>query len=93
MAMTIWKYPLRLTDVQSIEMPLGAEIIAVAEQYGALCLWAWVNDDPDAKQVKRQIAIVGTGNPAPGYHEALHIGTVVTAGGSLVWHVFERPAR
>jgi hypothetical protein len=48
---TIWKYELKVTDVQHVEMP--AEWIPT--------LWALV--DPDAPMVRRLIAVVVTGNP------------------------------
>lgn len=83
---TIWKFPLALTDRQDVVMPRGARVLSVAEQHGKLCLWALVN--PDADRVKRALRIAGTGHPCDA--RAAHlVGTVLCAGGSLVWHVFD----
>ena len=84
---TIYKYPLSITDVQTIWMPSGAKILSVQEQRDTLCLWAAV--DRDNIEAPRTILIVGTGNPMP-YTCNDFIGTVQTNGGALVWHVFER---
>lgn len=82
----IWKYELRITDEQELEMPMFSEILSVADQHGSLCLWA--AGDTKLPKVKRTIEIIGTGNPIkdPGWRK--FIGTVSM--GSFVWHVFER---
>ena len=59
----IWKYPLEITDTQNLMMPEGAEILAAQMQGDTLCLWALVN--PDAPKQRREIEVLGTGNPAP----------------------------
>jgi hypothetical protein len=38
---------------------------------------------------KRRVQVYGTGQPLPYFAE--HLGSVVTAGGQLVWHVFQLP--
>ena len=88
MSATIWKYPLRLSELQDIEMPVGAHILHVAEQFGTLCMWAIV--DPLAEKRPRRFAIVGTGHPAPDDVDTIHVGSAVCDGGRFVWHVFER---
>ncbi|MBX3579959.1 MAG: hypothetical protein KF723_22375 [Rhizobiaceae bacterium] len=92
MALTIWKFPLKITDVQDVEMPIGSRILSVAEQHGVICLWALVNPHPEAGKAVRRITIVGTGYPVPHGYTADYIGTVLTSGGDLVWHVFARRA-
>ena len=82
--MTIWKYALEMTDRQFVSMPEGATLLSVANQRGALCLWALV--DPDNPGVMREINIVGTGNPMT-EDETHFIGSVVIE--PFVWHVFE----
>ena len=96
---TIYKYELRITDQQEITIFRDAKLLHVASQavekhgpdgYGQwtqLCLWASV--DPYARQVRRRIAIVGTGNPAPeiGPAHAQYIGTAHCP--PFVWHVFD----
>lgn len=84
--MTIWKFPIKITDVQKVEMPMGAEILSAQMQNGDLCLWALVS--PANNKELRTIEIHGTGNyvePA----DRKFIGTAQMAGGALVWHVFE----
>lgn len=88
MARTIWKYTLKLTSRQEIEVPAGADLLSVAEQGAQLCLWAAVDytTEPDIT-VMRPITIVGTGNIIPDTIRRF-IGTVHTRAG-FVWHVFE----
>lgn len=93
MSLSIWKFPLRLTDVQDVEVPAGAETLHVDEQHGNLCLWALVNPHPEVPKRKLTILIVGTGHPAPSPLSVdKYVGTVLTSGGDLVWHVFTRRA-
>ena len=90
--MVIWKFNLKITDRQTVEMPFGAEILSVQQQGSAgLQLWAIV--DPDGAKEHRVIEIVGTGTPMADVDEEdlarFHIATVQVRGGALVWHVFE----
>jgi hypothetical protein len=81
----VWKYTLEIEDEQSIAMPEGAELLHVGDQYGKLALWARVIPTGE-REVRRVILIRGTGHPI---WSQPYIGTVVTANGSLVWHVFD----
>ena len=83
--MTIWKYDLRLVDVQNVRLPVAAKILAVQVQRGVPRLWALV--DPGAPEENRRIAIRGTGHPIDMAGE--YIGTFQVEGGALVFHVFE----
>lgn len=86
----VWKFTLEITDEQEVVMPEGAELLHVADQYGKLALWARVIPTGQ-RDVARSFLIRGTGHPI---WTQPYVGTVVTAGGSLVWHVFdggERP--
>lgn len=101
---TIYKYDLNITDRQILQLPVDAQILSIQQQnttpvYGAdgrpvlnntLQLWALV--DPDAALEQRHFIIVGTGNPMPDGAAGYHLATVVTAGGALVWHIFEEVA-
>lgn len=81
----IWKYELRIADEQILEMPEGAELLHVAEQHGTLNLWARVI--PTGQDIERRVILIrGTGTPI---WSQRHIGSVLTAGGDLVWHVFD----
>lgn len=83
----VFKYPLRITDTQSLELPVGAEILSVQVQFSTVQLWALV--DTSQPKEKREIEIYGTGHPM---HDAERkfIGTVQLEEGRFVFHVFER---
>jgi len=86
---TIWKFPLRVTDSQRIEMPRGAEILTAQTQNGQGYLWALV--DPEAVDTEmRTIEIHGTGNPIleGNNRERRYVATFQQL--AFVWHVFER---
>lgn len=80
----VWKYPLVITDDQEIVMPKDAELLYVAEQLGSLCLWARVI--PSGVVVGRLILMRGTGHLIG---TQPYVGTVLTHGDALVWHVFD----
>lgn len=85
---TVWKYPLEITDEQTIKLPAAAVTLFVGLQRGSLCLWALV--DPDNELTERKFRIAGTGHPIDYHHHDLEfIGTVLMHGDTLVWHVFE----
>jgi hypothetical protein len=84
----IWKYPLKITDLQTVEMPVRGQILSAGNQGGVLTLWALV--DTREPLGPRIIEIIGTGNPietAP----RVFIGTVQMP--PFVWHVFDRTQR
>lgn len=94
---TIWKFPLEVTDVQSVAMPQGAQVLTAQLQgpsYEAratdssLCLWALV--DPDAPKTVRLLHIFGTGHPVYNADSLRYISTFQLDGGALVFHVFEQ---
>lgn len=96
---TVFKYPIDITDLQEVEMPQGARILAVQVQdemgdfvgfkpAGNPCLWALVNTE-EAKKTRRLFRMYGTGKPIDEPLESLnYIGTFQR--GPFVWHVFER---
>jgi hypothetical protein len=92
---TVWKFDLPVADGDyEIRMPLGAKILKVADQYDdltKLAIWAMV--DVDADPELRRFRMRGTGHPvlnANNPDETItHIGSMITFGGKLVWHVFE----
>ena len=83
---TIWKLALRATDMQEIEVPAGTDFLCAREQFERICVW--FRCDPRKSIEKRTIAIVGTGNAAPG-DDGLYLGTASLSGGQLMFHVFE----
>jgi len=90
----IFKYPIEVTDVQRVELPVSAKILTVQFQHDKLCLWARVECGDTTKET-RTIEVFGTGHTmldtsGPRLIERNYIGTVQQHGGILVWHVFER---
>lgn len=87
---TIYKYPLEVTDVQNISLPVGAEILTIQTQNETPCLWALVDPNGIEKESKT-IEIFGTGHPI-GYDMGVsrkYISTFQLRGGQLVFHAFE----
>lgn len=83
--MKIFKYPLEVTDHQSVQMVCGADILSVGvDSHGRLCAWAMVN--PGQTKHARDIWIIGTGNPMPEV-PLRFLGSVTMA--PFVWHIFE----
>lgn len=84
----IWKYPLKINDTNTIDMPEGARILCVQIQNGGPCLWALVDTQSPIK-VPRVIETFGTGHPM---NDSLreYIGTYQLHDGALVFHVFEQ---
>ena len=82
--MTIWKWPLRIVDRQTITAPGGTRFLHVEYQGYDLCLWGEV--DPRNPNKVVQIYIVSTGQL---FNEnAAYIGTALTPDDRLVWHVY-----
>lgn len=84
---TVWKHALAITDgPQELMLPRRlARVVLVAMQHGELCVWFEVN--PDEPKYMRYFAVYGTGHSVA--EDSVHIGSVVTKEGALVWHVFE----
>jgi hypothetical protein len=82
--MSVWKFELRVDDLQEVRMPTGAELLCVATQGSVVMLWARVS--PDARQSVRLIRIAGTGHPDA---DGVYVGTFQLNGGALVFHVFD----
>jgi len=83
---TIWKFPLKVTDVQTLEIPLPATVRAVQVQSNTVCLWAEV--DPESEKALVTILLAGTGHPLP-EGKTRYISTFQLHGGSLVFHAYE----
>lgn len=84
--MKIYKYNLKVTDYQIINLPKGAKILDIQTQYNEPKLWALV--DEKAELEKREFAIYGTGNPLPD-DIGEYLATFQIHEGQLVFHVFE----
>lgn len=86
--LTIFKYPLRLTDHQQIAMPEGAEVLTAQWQHDKIVVWARV--DTEAPERVVAFTIIGTGNTI--YEQSIrhkrYVATVQEPTRPLVWHVF-----
>ncbi|MBW3630995.1 MAG: hypothetical protein KY464_17110 [Gemmatimonadetes bacterium] len=89
MAKAVWKFPVPRMDhgaAISIAMPAGACILTIQTQHGVTCMWAEV--DESALLEQRTFLVVGTGGEFDS-SGLTYIGTVLSAGGFLVWHIYE----
>lgn len=83
---TIWKWEFSVKDKFTIDMPVGAKVLAVQTQAGVPCFWALV--DSDAPRKMRTFRVYGTGHPCPDAPFQEYIGTFQLSGGALVFHLF-----
>ena len=81
---TIWKFPLKMTGHQEIEIPLPATVLTVQPQGDSVYLWGEV--DPKSERVRVSIVMLGTGHEIPG-GGLRYISTIQL--GSLVFHFYE----
>jgi len=92
MTETIHKFQLLPIGLNTMQLPTQCSILSVGEQNGDLMMW--VKLDPDRPKGTYEIAVVGTGWPAPkdDWETGIYwqfIQTVQMSDG-LVWHVFVR---
>ncbi|WLJ71153.1 hypothetical protein [Sphingomonas phage Carli] len=86
---TIHKFPFKVNDTVTLEMPRGAMILKVGKEAssivnGNLCLWAMV--DTEKPLERRALFVRGTGHPLP-EERSRYIDMVQD--GLLVWHILE----
>ncbi len=87
--LTIYKFPIEVTDFTDIEIPATAKILTVQIQDGNP--YVWVLLDPDQPTIKRYFRLAGTGHSINGLQYTLdYIGTFQMHSGDLVFHLFER---
>jgi len=88
MVKTIWKYNLKITNNQTILLPIGAKILTVQMIGETPFLFALVN--PKAEVESRCIEIFETGDVLYCMGESrIYISTFQINNGELVFHVFE----
>lgn len=86
----IWKYQLKIIDLQTISIPKDHQFLCVKDEtkHNPICLYAMVDDTSKKEQV--DIAIFGTDHcfeiHAP--KKSTYIGTAAQMEGQFVWHVF-----
>ena len=82
----IYKYQLKLTDSQSVFLPVGYKILSAQIQVDQLCMWAMI-DPYIADMVPVEIKVFGTGFDIDGDCGDF-IDTVQLTNSGLVLHVF-----
>jgi len=88
MKKSIWKFPIKIEDEQSVLMPKDSELLSVQVQHGQICIWALVNIE--AITVKRIIKMAGTGHDLTNRVPlGPFLGTVQVNGGQFIFHVFD----
>lgn len=87
MRKSIWKFEVPVADAFTIDMPIGARLLAVQVQHDRPQLWAIV--DPLAPTAPRAFAMRGTGHDASAVADCKHVGTFQLRGGALVFHLFD----
>jgi len=86
MDLKIFKYRLKVTDVQTIKLPYRAKVIKIDVQDDKLYLWAEVGHGEEL--VDRTFYVFGTGQPINvDPHSMKYIDTVQMP--PFVWHVYE----
>jgi hypothetical protein len=89
---TIYKYPLEITDVQTIRVPKKNAYVDVLVNGDKLAIYFIVDKEELDDTKDATIRIVGTGNSFPDWNwdsvdnNLIHIKTVQQ--GPFVWHVF-----
>jgi hypothetical protein len=83
MGKRIFKYEVPVADRFTVEMPTGAELLAVQMQHDRPVFWALVDDNHNREA--RTFYVVGTGNRVPAGAE-IYVGTWQS--GPFVWHLF-----
>lgn len=84
---TIWKYELKVADLNNVELPKGANILCVQLQSGLPTLWVEVNILESEKQV-HVIETFGTGHKFDSSPRR-YIGTYQMQQGALVFHLYQ----
>lgn len=82
----VYKYPLSTQDFTEVNLPVGAELLYVNEQYGKFYLWAMVDVGEEVEK-RRIIRIAGTGHDIS--QNVRYINSFYVIGGALVFHAFE----
>jgi len=82
----VYKYLLIASADQTIDMPSGAQILAVRFQEDGLYVWAVV--DTDGPMRPRRFGVFGTGHQIP-VRSSTYCGTAEMPLEKLIFHVFE----
>lgn len=90
--MTIWKFPLQLTDTQQVKIPAGTKILTVQMQGETITMWGIVPDNETNRAITSTVTIEihGTGETNRSPYGLIYIGTVQSHTGMFAWHIFSR---
>jgi len=88
----IYKYPLKRTETQVVQLPVESSILCVHEQHGVMALWALFREAERENTIPWTVQIRGTGQH--GHTENLnapdYVGTIFDQD-DFVWHIFAHP--
>ena len=88
--MKIYKYPLEITDRQTVKLPADSEIISIVNINEKPYIYVIVEPGEECG-IHHEIICYGTGHPMrDDYCDYRFLGTLVFAGGRLVLHYFCR---
>lgn len=85
----IYKYLIEVKDIQTIHIPMFANILTVQSQKDNIFLWAMCDKD-ETRMVDVTIEVIATGDVGMDGVERKYLGTVQLYDGNLVFHVFQR---
>lgn len=83
---TIYKYQIHVTDLFSIKLPVGYEVLSIQAQDDVPFMWCKVDKDAPTKNV--YLSCIGTGHEIPPSVKK-YLGTFQLRGGHFVGHLFE----
>lgn len=83
----VFRYEVPVDDRWHTLSLTGPIVHVAARQPDVVEVWAVAQ--PAADKEPRSFRVFGTGHPLPA-DAGRHVGAAVTAGGRLVWHLFER---
>jgi len=85
---SIYKYELKISSLQALALPKGAEVLAVKEAYERIFIWCLVDlDEPETED--RYFYVYGTGHSISdeALNDMFYLNTLVMPNG-LVWHIY-----
>lgn len=84
---TIYKYPIEVTDEQTLTLPVNSQILTVQAQGNTPCIWAMI-DTAETRTEQIAVRVYGTGHPIADSERQIYIGTFQLLGGQFVFHAF-----
>lgn len=89
----IMKYDLNEVNSCTMNLPINAQILGVANIYGAACIFALINME-ETKTETRTFRRVRIGMPAPDdISSCKYLGTYLVESYGTIWSIFEEPRK